>query len=579
MKNRNRSFFSGLQGKLLSYFLLMSLVPLIVVAVISYQKSQSALVAMTQNMLGDMADGVIGKIDLLMGVRYDDIKAWAAIPTIEKALESKNYGEASHLLQRIDKEYDVYKEIMLLDSAGNVVATSDPAMFNSSNFDKNQAGREWFKKAVTGQVVVRDVYFSKSINENAVGFNAPVKDSAGRVIGVIASRMAWSVVEKIVMEDGKDGETGYAYLINKEGIVIAHPKKDWVLKTNMLKDEGKSVAEIAAKMIKGDKGVGVYTTDGTEKVAAFAPFKGSGDFKSLGWSCAMVMADKEVNAPIYGLRNLIILIIVLAVIIIAVLAIVIARAIAAPMIRGVVFAQSIAAGDLSGRLEVTSRDEIGDLADALNLMLASLKDLVGRIRDTSSQVATAAGQISANSAQLTRAAHGQASASDETSATMVQMAASIQTVANNADSLASNADEVSSSIQELGASSEQVAKSAEVMASSVTETSATIEQMTVSIEKVAKSTEDLASSVSETSSTIEQMTVSIDQVAGNSQELQKVVVDSASIIEQMAASIKQVAKNVEAADTVAKSAAKEGNAGIQAGQQAAEGMARVAEVI
>ena len=47
----------------------------------------------------------------------------------------------------------------------------------------------------------------------------------------------------------------------------------------------------------------------------------------------------------------------------------------------------------------------------------------------------------------------------------------------------------------------------------------------------------------------------------------------------MAASIKQVAKNVEDADNVAKSAAKEGNAGIQAGQQAAAGMARVAEVI
>jgi methyl-accepting chemotaxis protein len=47
----------------------------------------------------------------------------------------------------------------------------------------------------------------------------------------------------------------------------------------------------------------------------------------------------------------------------------------------------------------------------------------------------------------------------------------------------------------------------------------------------------------------------------------------------MAASISQVAKNVEAADTVAKSAAKEGNAGIQAGRQAAAGMARVTDVI
>jgi methyl-accepting chemotaxis protein len=258
---------------------------------------------------------------------------------------------------------------------------------------------------------------------------------------------------------------------------------------------------------------------------------------------------------------------------------VINNSITKPLFSGVSFAQAVASGDLSRDLEVTSKDEIGDLANALNSMVAKLKEMIGKIRETSEQVTAAAGQISANSGQMTKAAHRQASASEETSATMVQMAASIQTVAGNADSLASNSEEVSSSIQRLGESSEEVARSAETMASSVAETSANIEQMTVSIEKVAKSSEDLASSVSETSSTIEQMTASIDQVAGNSLELQQIVVDSATIIEQMAASINRVAKNVEDADSVAKSAAKEGNAGLQAGQQAAAGMARVADVI
>lgn len=258
---------------------------------------------------------------------------------------------------------------------------------------------------------------------------------------------------------------------------------------------------------------------------------------------------------------------------------VISSSITKPLFSGVSFAQAVASGDLSRDLEVESRDEIGDLANALNTMVANLKEMIGKIRETSEQVTSAAGQISENSIHLTNAAHSQASAAETTSDTMVQIAGSIQTIAGNADSLASNAEQVSVSIQELGASSEQVAKSAETMASSVAETSATIEQMTVSIEKVAKSTEVLASSVSETSSTIEQMTVSIDQVAGNSQELQKIVVDSATTIEQMAASINQVARNVADVDVVAKSAAKEGNEGILAGRQAAAGMARVADVI
>jgi methyl-accepting chemotaxis protein len=257
----------------------------------------------------------------------------------------------------------------------------------------------------------------------------------------------------------------------------------------------------------------------------------------------------------------------------------ITRSISRPIVDGVAFAQAVAAGDLTQTLEVKSKDEVGDLANALNAMVRSLKDMVERIRSTSDQVASAANEITNGSAQLTRSAHTQASSAEETSSTMVQMAASIQTVAGNADSLANNADEVSSSVQELGASSEQVAKSAEVMASSVSETSATIEQMTVSIDRVAQNTDELASSVAETSSTVEQMTVSIEQVAGNSQELQQVVNETAAIVEQMAVSMRQVTNNVAEANSVAKVAAKEGCAGQQAVQEALASMSRVAGVI
>jgi methyl-accepting chemotaxis protein len=213
--------------------------------------------------------------------------------------------------------------------------------------------------------------------------------------------------------------------------------------------------------------------------------------------------------------------------------------------------EKVADGDLTQTIEVKANDEIGDIARSMNIMLENLRSMVGKIRETSGQVASAADQISANSSQLTNSAHSQASASEETSSSMMQMATSIQTVAESAESLAGYADEVSSSIQELGASSEQVAKSADIMAVSVAETSNTIEKMAGSIEQVAQSSQDL------------------QQVAG----------ETAVTIEQMAVSIRQVAKNVADADGMAKLAAKEGYAGQQAVQEAIAAMQRVSEVI
>ncbi|GFE59384.1 methyl-accepting chemotaxis protein [Geobacter sp. AOG1] len=575
---KKRTFFQGLQGKLLLFFLAMSLVPLIAVSSISFQRSKTSLQGMGQEMLADTADGLMRTIDVMMNDRQDDVKAWAALPVVSAALQKKEYGEATKLLAGIEKGYDVYKYIMLFDAAGNLVAANDPSLLTRSDVQQNQSSHEWFKKAMNGEVNIKDVAYSDTAKENVVSFSAPVKGAGGQVIGVLTSRMSWSIVEKIIDEE-KAGLTGHAYLVNREGVVIAHPKKEKIFKEDLLKGQNPVLAELAKKMVKGEKGEGEYVYEGINYLAAYEPSKGFGDYKGLGWSYVVAQGTNEIYAPVNTLRNIVIVIVLVAVIIIALLAIFIARSIANPMIKGVAFAQAVAAGDLSQTLEVRTKDEVGDLSNALNSMVERLREMIGKIRDSSSQVASASDEISAGSNQLTKAAHSQSSAADETSSTMVQMAASIQTVAANADSLASNVDEVSSSVQELGASSEQVSKSAEVMASSVAETSATIEQMTVSIDRVAQSAEELASSVSETSSTIEQMTVSIDQVAGNTQELQQVATDTAAIIEQLAVSIRESAKNVTAADDVAKAAAKEGSAGQEAVQQALMAMERVGNVI
>jgi methyl-accepting chemotaxis protein len=235
--------------------------------------------------------------------------------------------------------------------------------------------------------------------------------------------------------------------------------------------------------------------------------------------------------------------------------------------------------DLTREIEVDRSDEIGEVAEHFNTMIRQLSQLVGRVLESSSRLASVAETLGSNSASMREAAAANSTAAEFSSKTIAEMTSSINSVSGTAANLSSTTNTISASISQLGTSSEEVAKSSEVMASSVSETSATIEQMTASIDRVAQNSEELASSVTETSSTIEQMTVSIDQVAGNSQELQKIVEDTASTVEEMAVSIQQVAKNAAEADTVAKTASQEGAAGQQAVKEALAAMLRVAEVI
>ena len=415
----------------------------------------------------------------------------------------------------------------------------------------------------------------------------PIKDRKGEVIGLLFVGVDTTEAFKFMKERIKAikiAQTGYIYALNadqgeQQGTLVIHPYEEG---KNILGMKDAGGREFIREMIKNREGVIYYPwvnkekgeTAAREKMVAYTYLDGSKMLIAAGAYTDEISSDvARLRNTLFGANTVIILILV------AVLFYSAQRLVVLPLKRAVDFAGHVAAGDLTGQIQVQGHDEISELGTGLNAMVASLRNMVGRIRMSSDQVAAAAGQISSGAGQLNKSAHGQSSAAEETSSTMVQMAASIQSVAGNAESLATNVDEVSSTVQELGATSEQVAKSAEHMASSVGETSATIEQMTVSIDRVAQNADELSSSVAETSSTIEQMTVSIDQVAANSQELQKVASDTAAIVEQMTVAIKESARSIAEADGVAKLAAKEGITGQEAVNNALAAMVRVGEVI
>jgi len=147
------------------------------------------------------------------------------------------------------------------------------------------------------------------------------------------------------------------------------------------------------------------------------------------------------------------------------LALVITRSIVRPVRRSVDFAKLVATGNLTQRLEATSRDEIGDLSRALNAMVENLAALLKRITSGADILAGASTELSATSTQL-------ASGAEEATAQSATVAGA--------------AEEMSSTLS-------QMAESAGQVASSVRTVAAAVEQMTVSIAGVTTSAGSAAS--------------------------------------------------------------------------------------
>lgn len=106
--------------------------------------------------------------------------------------------------------------------------------------------------------------------------------------------------------------------------------------------------------------------------------------------------------------------------------------IAVPIKNAVDLARKVASGDLTHRIEITSRDEMGQLQTALREMVLNLTDIVERVHSNADIIATASSQISSGNIDLSSRTEQQASSLEETAASMEQMTSSVKQNATHA---------------------------------------------------------------------------------------------------------------------------------------------------
>jgi len=123
----------------------------------------------------------------------------------------------------------------------------------------------------------------------------------------------------------------------------------------------------------------------------------------------------------------------------------ITRGIVGPLDDAVRIARTVASGDLGSRIEVRSRDEIGQLAQALKDMNESLVTIVGKVRGGTDTIARASAEIAAGNQDLSMRTEEQASSLEETASSMEQMTSAVRQNADHArtaNQLALSASEV-----------------------------------------------------------------------------------------------------------------------------------------
>ena len=192
-------------------------------------------------------------------------------------------------------------------------------------------------------------------------------------------------------------------------------------------------------------------------------------------------SSKELNDEYGETRNLLVTLIAAASLFAIAAASFVAIAISRGLAKAVMLANAVAAGDLMQEISVKSRDEIGDLVNALTRMVEKLRDIVSNTIVAAQNVAAGSQEMSAAAEQLSQGATEQASSAEEASASMEEMASNVKQSAENASETEKIARQ---SAEDAEASGEAVGRAVKAMQ--------TIAEKITIVQEIARQTDLLA---------------------------------------------------------------------------------------
>ena len=182
--------------------------------------------------------------------------------------------------------------------------------------------------------------------------------------GTLVGAIPISQIDDMLKED-KVEKFGFVSLIDNNGIILSYPRKDKIF--TKITGEGKKAEKLILDSERLNAGFDRANILGIDGFVAYAPLK------ETGWSVLVTLPYRDFMAAPNNLKKALKLIFVLITILSVLISLYLSNRITKPMLQLVSVTKAVTKGDFSKRAQAISRDEIGSLASAFNIMTENLQ--------------------------------------------------------------------------------------------------------------------------------------------------------------------------------------------------------------
>ncbi len=266
-------------------------VPCVVVGVVLYETLSRSLIDIYHERSVQVAKDLAALVDTTLRQELQYVSALALDPVIADALDSGNYAGVQRKLAALQTGLpSANYSYFLADKNGIIQARAASRVSIGSDLHK----REYFERAREGQASISRPA-PGGLSETSDGTDggivlavAPVRGEEGfrgiLVAAIHASRF------KDVVSSIRSGKTGYAFLVDSNGLFVVHPGPRLIMKP--LIGDTPGMRSFAERMLRGETGSAEYVFVRTRKIAGFAPIE------VAGWHAAFTQDRAEILAPL-----------------------------------------------------------------------------------------------------------------------------------------------------------------------------------------------------------------------------------------------------------------------------------------
>lgn len=392
--NRFKASNMSLKNQLIMVFVTVSIIPIIFMGAIIYNRVHNEINSAQNNMLYAYSEGAKNTVDLTISSANNVLKSLSSQSDLSVLLEDVNYDGIFETPIRLNnvllslknavKSSDkLYETIFVSDKKGNIIA--DGSAYKEQYMRLNISDTEYFQEIKAGE---KFVIGNPTISKATGHYTIPVALSIDNLAGSVGVMVIMFDLEKFTQPISKMevGQSGYVYIVNEHGNYIYNKEKQKLMQpvdNEVIKKEVDNLR--INNMLANNLGEYQY---GKSKIVAFYD-KSS----NMDWIVVAVMDKKEYQNSINQIRSTIMIVTMILALICLVVSYKYSKKLAIPIRKLADLMEDVAKGKMDVKAELHTSHEIGILNDSFNTMLSDLKMLITNISTASNEVTSASEQL------------------------------------------------------------------------------------------------------------------------------------------------------------------------------------------